>query len=96
MALITLDINGERKTYPIEARGLRIGRALENDIVLNHAIVSRYHTSVSGLFLVVGGAQCRTKCLPITMLSCSIAHRSSGRSTKGDCGFLAYRLRSCG
>ena len=46
MALITLDINGERKTYPIEARGLRIGRALENDIVLNHAIVSRHHAEI--------------------------------------------------
>jgi Adenylate cyclase, family 3 (some proteins contain HAMP domain) len=46
MALITLDINGERKTYPIETRGLRIGRALENDIVLNHAIVSRYHAEI--------------------------------------------------
>jgi len=46
MALITLDINGEHKTYPIEARGLRIGRALENDIVLNHAIVSRYHAEI--------------------------------------------------
>lgn len=46
MALITLDINGERKTYPVEARGLRIGRALENDIVLNHATVSRYHAEI--------------------------------------------------
>lgn len=46
MALITLDLNGERKTYPVEARGLRIGRALENDIVLNHAIVSRYHAEI--------------------------------------------------
>jgi adenylate cyclase len=46
MALITLDINGEHKTYPIEARGLRIGRALENDIVLNHAIVSRHHAEI--------------------------------------------------
>ena len=46
MALITLDINGEHKTYPVEARGLRIGRALENDIVLNHAIVSRHHAEI--------------------------------------------------
>ncbi|MGQ9548427.1 MAG: adenylate/guanylate cyclase domain-containing protein [Roseiflexus sp.] len=46
MALITLDLNGEHKTYPVEARGLRIGRALENDIVLNHAIVSRYHAEI--------------------------------------------------
>lgn len=46
MALITLDLNGERKTYPVEARGLRIGRALENDIVLNHAIVSRHHAEI--------------------------------------------------
>ncbi|NWG20487.1 MAG: FHA domain-containing protein [Chloroflexi bacterium] len=47
MARLALEINGEQKTYPIDAHGLKIGRALENDIVLNHAIVSRHHAEVS-------------------------------------------------
>ena len=41
MALITLDINGEHKTYPIEARGLRIGRALERVRACSHSPVER-------------------------------------------------------
>lgn len=47
MARVSVDINGERKIFPIAERGLRIGRALDNDIVLNHAFVSRYHAAVS-------------------------------------------------
>lgn len=46
MARLSLEINGEQKTYPLAAQGLKIGRALENDIVLNHAIVSRHHAEI--------------------------------------------------
>jgi adenylate cyclase len=46
MARLSLTIDGQRRIYPILSRQLRIGRALDNDIVLNHAIVSRYHAVV--------------------------------------------------
>jgi adenylate cyclase len=46
MARISVVINGERRTLPLTNKGLRIGRALDNDIVLNHAIVSRHHAQV--------------------------------------------------
>ena len=46
MARLSVVINGERRTLPLTEKGLRIGRALDNDIVLNHAIVSRHHAQV--------------------------------------------------
>jgi adenylate cyclase len=46
MARLSVVINGERRTLPLTEKGLRIGRALDNDIVLNHAIVSRHHAHV--------------------------------------------------
>ncbi|HMO60165.1 MAG TPA: adenylate/guanylate cyclase domain-containing protein [Roseiflexaceae bacterium] len=46
MARLIVEINGERKTFPLAAGGLTIGRALENDIVLNHAFVSRRHARI--------------------------------------------------
>ena len=41
MARIAVTINGEQKAFAVPERGLTIGRQLENEIVLNHAIVSR-------------------------------------------------------
>jgi adenylate cyclase len=46
MARLSVVINGEKRTLPLTDKGLRIGRALDNDIVLNHAIVSRHHAQV--------------------------------------------------
>jgi adenylate cyclase len=46
MARLTVEISGEQQTFRLTERGLHIGRALENDIVLNHAIVSRRHAEV--------------------------------------------------
>jgi adenylate cyclase len=46
MARLSVVINGEKNTLPLTDRALRIGRALDNDIVLNHAIVSRHHAQV--------------------------------------------------
>jgi adenylate cyclase len=46
MARLIVEINGEQKTFPLTEKGLNIGRALENDIVLNHAFVSRRHARV--------------------------------------------------
>jgi adenylate cyclase len=46
MARLSVVINGEKNTLPLTDNGLRIGRALDNDIVLNHAIVSRHHAQV--------------------------------------------------
>jgi adenylate cyclase len=46
MARLSVVINGEKNTLPLTSSGLRIGRALDNDIVLNHAIVSRHHAQV--------------------------------------------------
>jgi adenylate cyclase len=46
MARLSVVINGERRTLPLTDKGLRIGRALDNDIVLNHVIVSRHHANV--------------------------------------------------
>ncbi|HWQ15054.1 MAG TPA: adenylate/guanylate cyclase domain-containing protein [Roseiflexaceae bacterium] len=46
MARLAVEINGEEQTFRLTERGLHIGRALENDIVLNHAIVSRRHAEV--------------------------------------------------
>jgi adenylate cyclase len=46
MARLSVVINGEKNTLPLTDKGLRIGRALDNDIVLNHAIVSRHHAQI--------------------------------------------------
>src|SRR5262245_2122722 len=46
MARLSVVVNGEKNTLPVTGKGLRIGRALDNDIVLNHAIVSRHHAQV--------------------------------------------------
>jgi adenylate cyclase len=46
MARLSVEINGEEQMFRLTERGLHIGRALENDIVLNHAIVSRRHAEV--------------------------------------------------
>ena len=46
MARLLVNINGERRTFALSKQGLSIGRALDNDIVLNHAIVSRRHAHI--------------------------------------------------
>jgi len=46
MARLSVDINGEQRTFALTEKGIQIGRALDNDIVLNHAIVSRRHAQV--------------------------------------------------
>jgi adenylate cyclase len=46
MARLSVDINGEKRTVALTDKGIHIGRALDNDIVLNHAIVSRRHAQV--------------------------------------------------
>lgn len=46
MARLSLSINGEKRTFALSERGVQIGRALDNDIVLNNVIVSRHHARV--------------------------------------------------
>ncbi len=46
MARLSVEINGEQRTFALTDKGVHIGRALDNDIVLNHAIVSRRHAQV--------------------------------------------------
>ena len=46
MARLSVDINGEKRTVALSEKGIHIGRALDNDIVLNHAIVSRRHAQI--------------------------------------------------
>jgi adenylate cyclase len=46
MARLSVEINGEQRTFALTEKGIQIGRALDNDIVLNHAIVSRRHAQV--------------------------------------------------
>jgi adenylate cyclase len=46
MARLSVSINGEQRTFALTEQGIQIGRALDNDIVLNHAIVSRRHAQV--------------------------------------------------
>jgi adenylate cyclase len=46
MARLSVSINGEKRTFALTERGIQIGRALDNDIVLNHVIVSRRHAQV--------------------------------------------------
>lgn len=43
MARVSVTVNGEQRTYALTERGLNIGRQTDNEIVLNHAIVSRRH-----------------------------------------------------
>ncbi len=43
MARVTVSVNGEQRAFAVTERGLTIGRQLDNEIVLNHAIVSRKH-----------------------------------------------------
>jgi adenylate cyclase len=46
MARISVTVNGEQRTFPIVERSLNIGRQTDNEIVLNHAIVSRKHARI--------------------------------------------------
>lgn len=46
MARMTVTVNGEQRAFAVTERGLTIGRQLDNEIVLNHAIVSRKHARV--------------------------------------------------
>ncbi|MBK9941949.1 MAG: FHA domain-containing protein [Kouleothrix sp.] len=46
MARLSVDINGEKRAFALDERGIQIGRALDNDIVLNNVIVSRHHARV--------------------------------------------------
>ncbi|MBX0327124.1 FHA domain-containing protein [Oscillochloris sp. ZM17-4] len=46
MARISVTINGEPRAFAIHGHGLTIGRQLDNEIVLNHAIVSRKHVHI--------------------------------------------------
>jgi adenylate cyclase len=46
MARVTVVINNVEQTFALSAKGLTIGRQLDNDIVLNHAIVSRHHAQI--------------------------------------------------
>ncbi len=46
MARVTVTVNGEQRAYAVTERGLSIGRQLDNEIVLNHAIVSRKHARI--------------------------------------------------
>lgn len=46
MARLSVIINGETRTYALSEQGLQIGRALDNDIVLNQAVVSRRHARI--------------------------------------------------
>jgi adenylate cyclase len=43
MARVSVNINNVPHTLAVTEKGLNIGRQLDNDIVLNHAIVSRHH-----------------------------------------------------
>lgn len=46
MSRLSLEINGSQQTFPVNEKGLHIGRALENDIVLQHAFISRRHAQI--------------------------------------------------
>ncbi len=46
MARVTVTINQVEQTFPLTSGILKIGRQLDNDIVLNHAIVSRHHAQI--------------------------------------------------
>lgn len=47
MARITVVMNNVQQTFALSNRGLTIGRQLDNDIVLNHPIVSRHHAQIA-------------------------------------------------
>lgn len=46
MARLSVVIGNEKRTFPLTDRGLNIGRLPDNDVVLNHAIVSRRHAHI--------------------------------------------------
>ncbi len=46
MARVSVTINNVPHTLALTEKGLNIGRQLDNDIVLNHAIVSRHHARI--------------------------------------------------
>lgn len=46
MARVSVTINNVENTLALTDKGLSIGRQLDNDIVLNHAIVSRHHACI--------------------------------------------------
>jgi len=46
MARVSVSVNGEQRTFPLTDRGLTIGRQTDNEVVLNHAIVSRKHARI--------------------------------------------------
>jgi adenylate cyclase len=46
MARLSVVIGSEQHTFPLTSEGLKIGRLPENDVVLNHAIVSRRHAHI--------------------------------------------------
>ncbi|NJO04575.1 MAG: GAF domain-containing protein [Chloroflexaceae bacterium] len=46
MARISVTISNVEQTFPLTEKGITIGRQLDNDIVLNHAIVSRHHARI--------------------------------------------------
>ena len=47
MARLSVSINGDNRTFALTERSIQIGRALDNDIVLNHVIVSRRHAQIA-------------------------------------------------
>jgi adenylate cyclase len=46
MSRLSVEINGVLQTFPLTDAGLQIGRALDNDIVLQHAFISRRHAMI--------------------------------------------------
>jgi adenylate cyclase len=46
MSRLSVEINGVVQTFSVSDAGVHIGRALENDIVLQHAFISRRHARV--------------------------------------------------
>ena len=46
MSRLSVEINGVVQTFPVTEAGLQIGRALDNDIVLQHAFISRRHAVI--------------------------------------------------
>ena len=43
---IAFDVGGERRTYPLDKDEIRIGRAPENDLVVQDGSISRYHARI--------------------------------------------------
>jgi adenylate cyclase len=46
MARVMININGAKRAFAVTERGVTIGRQLDNEVVLNHAIVSRKHARI--------------------------------------------------